>query len=86
MGERLFSGAVMSGPAENFFSITPSDSVDLIRTPRAIYIGGAGNVVVRITGEASVTFQGLAAGTILPIRCDRVLATGTTATNLVGLD
>lgn len=66
-------------------AITPSDSVSLTVFPRAIYIGGAGNVSVLTLGGDTVTFSGLAAGSILPVRVQRVNATSTTATNLVAI-
>lgn len=73
-------------PAWTAAAVTPSDSVDLTRTAtRALYIGGAGNVVVVMSGGGTVTFTGVLAGTILPIRVDRVNATSTTATNIVAM-
>jgi hypothetical protein len=73
-------------PATNAFAITPHDSTELTFTTRALYVGGAGNVVVRLSGDAAnVTLVGVVAGTILPIRVILVPATGTTATNIIGL-
>ena len=65
-------------------NITPHDTNTLTYASRALYIGGAGNVTVVMNG-ASVLFAGLGAGTILPIRTDKVMSTGTTATNIVAL-
>ena len=73
------------GPAQNAAAVTPSDSVDLSYTSRAIYIGGAGNLKVVMNESGTVTFVGVAAGTVLPIRVDRVYSTDTTATNIVAL-
>ena len=50
----------------------------------AIYVGGAGDVVVRTFGGTTLTFTAPPVGSIIPIRCDRVMA-ATTATLLVGL-
>jgi len=73
-------------PATNAFAITPNDSTQLTFTTRALYVGGAGNVVVRLSGDtANVTLVGVVAGTILPIRAILVAATSTTATNIIGL-
>lgn len=76
----------LDGPAWNAAAVTPNDSADLAQTCRALYIGGAGNVKVDMaeTGSA-VTFVGCLAGTILPIRAERVYDTDTTATNIVAL-
>ncbi len=65
-------------------NITPHDTNTLTYASRALYIGGTGNVTVVMNG-VSVLFTGLPAGTILPIRTDKVMATGTTATSLVAL-
>lgn len=54
---------------------------------KALYVGGAGDVAVTTLGDsANVTFKSVPAGTILPIGCVLVLQTGTTATNIVGLN
>ena len=67
-------------------AVAPDDNTDLARTSRGIYIGGAGNLAVILDHETSaVTFIAVAVGSVLPIRVRRVLATGTTATNLVAL-
>ena len=64
-----------------------SDSVDLAMPhPRSLYIGGDGDLKVTLDSDsASVTFVGLTANTILPIAAKRIWATGTTATDLIGL-
>lgn len=73
-------------PASYAFVITPSNTTDLEQVTRAIYVGGDGNIAVRLYGNSShVDFIGVKAGTILPIRADRVRSTDTTATNLIGL-
>jgi hypothetical protein len=76
-----------AGPATKAAAVTPHDStaVDFA----SLYIGGAGNVTVttrNMAGTAAdVLFTGVPAGTILPISCTKVKATGTTATSIVGL-
>jgi len=72
-------------------AITPADA-DLATDeyPRGIYVGTTGNVAVRMAGDGQigdqdVTFIGVPAGTLLPISVSRVLATGTTASNIVAL-
>lgn len=72
-------------PAENAVSVTPSNSVDLLTFSRAIYVGAGGNVSAVFENDVSVTFVGVQAGSILPIRVKRINATNTTATNIVAL-
>lgn len=77
--------AAGSDPAYNAVAITANNSVDIAAPIRAIYVGGAGAVVITTVAGTDVTFSGLPAGMILPVRAVRVKATGTTATGLVGL-
>jgi hypothetical protein len=65
--------------ARTAVAVTPSDTTDLEITVRALYVGGSGDVAVLMLGGQTVTFVGVAAGTILPICVTRVLATGTDA-------
>jgi hypothetical protein len=67
------------------FSIAPSDLDALDAETRAIYVGGAGDLAVTLASGDTVTFAGLGAGSLLPVRAQKVLATGTTATGLLGL-
>jgi hypothetical protein len=58
----------------------------LARPTRALYVGGTGNVAVRMVGDQTTPiFSAVPAGAILPIRVDKVLSTGTTATSIVGI-
>jgi hypothetical protein len=75
----------MSFPAEHAEAVTPSDSTDLLIVSRALFVGGAGNIAVVMASGAAVTFTGVLAGSILPIRVARVKSTSTTATNITSL-
>ncbi len=77
--------ASLSGPAASGFAVTPSDATDLPETTRAIYVGSGGNVTVRMLTGETLAFASVSSGTILPVRATRILATGTTCTDLVGL-
>lgn len=78
MAFNMFSGAFTGAKA-----ITPSDTTPV--NFKAIYVGGIGNVAVQTVGGDSVTFTAPPVGSIIPVECQKVLATGTTATLLVGL-
>jgi len=74
-----------SDPARKAVAITPNDSTEIPVT-RAIYIGGSGDLVVRLEGDsANVTFYGVTAGSILPLKAKLVAATSTTASNMLAL-
>ena len=82
-----FSGVsdAFIGPYRKAEAVTKSDTVDLTNVSCALWVGGAGNVVVIMQDGTQVTFTGVAAGTLLPICISRVLSTNTTATNMVAL-
>lgn len=88
--ERLFIGA---GSPRQGFAITPHQTNALTNLTTHIYIGGDGDLVVETADGTMLTFIGVNAGTLIPIRANKVLvntgdspATATTsATNLVGL-
>ncbi|TJV71048.1 MAG: hypothetical protein E5X76_17835 [Mesorhizobium sp.] len=85
----------MSDPFENFarvpentiehaVAVTPNNTADLATVPVLLWLGGAGDLRVTMLGGETVTFVGLYAGWH-PMRVTRVHATGTTATNIVGV-
>lgn len=65
-------------------AVTPSDSTDLTGC-RGVYVGGAGNVAVRMVNGGTVTFTAVPVGTTLDVAVDRVMSTNTTATLLIAL-
>lgn len=73
----------VSAPAGGAFAVTPHNTNTIKAT--ALYVGGAGNVAVTMEDGSQVTFTGVAAGSVLPIRVLRVHSTNTTATNIIGL-
>lgn len=69
--------------AELFYSITPSDTAELKPRPRAIMVGGAGNLVAKNIKGTEVTIP-VVAGQIVPIKATHVMAS-TSATGLTAL-
>lgn len=80
-----FSASAVTGPAANAATVVPADS-DLSDITRSIYVGGAGNLAVKMAGNAAiVVFPSVVAGTVLPIRASQIRSTGTNATNIVAM-
>lgn len=75
----------MNAPASDAFDIVPDDGQDLPFVTRGLYVGGTGNVRLVTLEGSTTTFKNLSAGTVLPVSASRVLATGTTVSDLIGL-
>jgi hypothetical protein len=75
----------LTSPPEQAVAVVPADGTDLACVTRAIYVGGAGDLRVRMQSGAEVTFAAVPAGALLPLRVKRVLAAGTSATAIVAL-
>ena len=75
----------LDAPARNAAAVTPSDEDEFSFFTRAIYVGGAGDLAVLTMGGQTVTFAAIPVGSLLPVRAKKVLATGTTATDIVRL-
>lgn len=73
-------------PARFAAAVMPADGADLGYETRGVYIGGGGNLNVDMAGDgATVLFTGLPSGAFLPISVQRIRATSTTATGIVGV-
>lgn len=55
------------------------------RSDCVLFVGGEGNIKVTTSSGSTVTFNGIAAGTFIPVSVLKVWATGTTATNVIAL-
>lgn len=78
------SNVIVNQSATQYGTVTPSDSTDLLF--QRLYIGGAGNVVLKPAIDAApVTFVNVPAGTWMEVSGVRVMA-ATTATNIVWMD
>lgn len=63
-------------------AVTPSDAERF--NVSNIYVGTTGDVAVQpVHSDSPVTFVGVPAGAVIPVRCVQVLSTGTTASDLV---
>lgn len=74
-----------TAPAIVAVPVTPNDGADLSEYYRALYIGVGGDLTCQMNDDTQVTFVAVPAGSVLPVRVKRVLATGTTADSIVGL-
>ncbi|PWC96962.1 hypothetical protein [Azospirillum sp. TSO5] len=75
----------LASPYIGGFAVSPSDSAVLSQPTRAVFVGGAGNLAVTYLDGSTDTLQSVTAGSILPIRVTKVMATNTTATKISGL-
>ena len=80
----------LESAAQDGFAIVPNDTTVFDQPTRAIYIGQAGDLTVKMLGydgvtHTTLTFTAVSAGTVIPIRVVAVLATGTTADLILGL-
>lgn len=71
------SGGGLGQPATDGFVVAFDQ--DFPAPTRAVYVGGAGTIVFILYNGAQLGFQGITAGSMLPIRATRVLSAGTTA-------
>lgn len=72
-------------PGQDGFAVTPSNITNFDTTARALYIGLGGDVTLVTPMGNVITFINTVTGSIIPIMCNRVNATGTTATNIVAI-
>lgn len=75
----------LTSPARDGAAVTPNDTTDLTYVTRALYVGQAGHVGVRLAGGGAVVFSNVQAGSLLPVRAAGVNATGTTAGSIIAL-
>jgi len=76
----------LSSPATSAAAVVPSDTTDLDRVARSLYVAVGGDLRLLLAEDtAPVSFAGVPAGAVLPVVVRRVLATGTTASGVVAL-
>lgn len=74
-----------NSPYEGSTTIVTSDVADNPFAWSALYVGGAGDVKVKMLDGSTPTFKAVPVGTTLNIQFVRVFTTGTAATLMVGL-
>ncbi len=75
----------LTAPPASAAEIAPSDTIDLTYATRAIYVGNAGSLRVKMLDGATINFANVQAGSQYSMRVDRIFAAGTTATGIVAL-
>lgn len=76
--------ATTNNTGSNYAAVTPSDTT--IVGALALFVGTGGNVSVKANASATaVVFKNVPSGAILPISAWIVMATGTTATDIVAI-
>ena len=69
--------------------VTPSDTVDITginpNTPATLFVGTGGNIQVITIGGSTLILKNIADGSFLPIQVTRVMATSTTAEDIIAL-
>lgn len=66
-------------------AVTASDSTVFNPPLRGLYVGTTGAVAVTCPDLSTAVFTAVPAGLIIPVLCSKVLATGTTASTIIGL-
>ena len=75
----------MSTFARGAFNVVPSDSVDLPGvTSAGLWIGTTGSLTITLVTGATASFASIPVG-LFPVLVRKVWSTGTTASNMVGL-
>jgi hypothetical protein len=84
MAQEDKSGGDLTAAFDHWYAITPSDTVDLEVMPRAIHVGGTGDLNVMDRDGKIATIHAAAVG-YHNLRPKRVLSNGTAATYLTAL-
>ena len=75
----------MSEPFNRAETLTPDDANELTIVTRSIMVNVGGDVVVIFNDDTTSVTLTLQAGVVYPFRVKQILATGTTATGIIGL-
>jgi hypothetical protein len=75
----------LTSPATAAEAIQPNDAEPLEFVTRALYIGQGGDMNIVLKSGDTVLLRNMQASVFYPLRVVQVLATGTTAADIVGL-
>ena len=77
--------AGLSSPASHAEAVVAHDLNELSNATRALYVGNGGNVRVKLLSGDLADFSNVPSGAFLPVRVVQVFATGTSASDILGL-
>ncbi len=80
-----FPQAVVDLSSGNVVAVTPANSGSDFTLCRGLWVGTGGDVKVLSEQGQAVVFANVPDGFLLPVRCTRVYATGTTASDIVAM-
>jgi hypothetical protein len=81
-----FTDVTAESPARASEPITPNNTVQLSSIPKAIYVGSGGSITGQLVGDTEDrTFGGVPTGAILPFQFKLIKASGTSASQIIGL-
>ena len=76
----------LTAPSEDTFAVTPDDTAELPQITKALYVGAGGDITLRASrSESDTLFRNVPSGATLDVRVRAVRATGTNASDLIGL-
>ena len=79
----------VADPGERAVVIVPSDTVDFVLTPKAIYVGTGGDIAMigdnEDVGATAIVWKNVPAGAVVPFRPRQILETGTTAADMLAI-
>lgn len=80
-------GSSPNSSATGIVAVTPDDDNDIPANSqvRGLYVGSGGDISVVMSDGSTGIFSAVPTGMILPAQITRVLATGTTATDILAL-
>lgn len=79
----------VSDPGTRATTIVPSDTTDLADVPKGVYVGTGGDITMIGVGAPAaapgVVWKNVPSGALIPFRPRRILATGTTAADMLAV-